>query len=124
MIPVALDKGLPDYLIKTEMYAKNMRISWATGDRFRIFFGGKISSKTHKMVRTGGTWHRGVIVDVLVPQPGAGATLREKESYDPWESLVVYYDGKRECMGVGGMRTCSASVSVWGLGECARARQA
>lgn len=53
-IPIAIDSSLPDYLVRAEGYAERMRVAWLPGDRFRMFFGGKISSKTHKKVKTGG----------------------------------------------------------------------
>ena len=52
-MPVAIDTSLPDYLVRTEQYGRAMRILWQPGDRFRMFFGGKISSKTHKKVKSG-----------------------------------------------------------------------
>lgn len=52
-VPVAVDNSLPDYLVAAELYAARMRVLWQPGDRFRMFFGGKISSKTHKKVKTG-----------------------------------------------------------------------
>lgn len=52
-MPVAVDNSLPDYLVAAELYAARMRVLWQPGDRFRMFFGGKISSKTHKKVKTG-----------------------------------------------------------------------
>ena len=54
VIPIAIDNSLPDYLVRAEGYAERMRVQWQPGDRFRMFFGGKISSKTHKKVKTGG----------------------------------------------------------------------
>ena len=53
VVPVAVDTSLPDYLVRTEQYARAMRVLWQPGDRFRMFFGGKISSKTHKKVKSG-----------------------------------------------------------------------
>lgn len=53
-VAVAADNSLPDYLVAAELYAARMRVLWQPGDRFRMFFGGKISSKTHKKVKTGG----------------------------------------------------------------------
>ncbi len=52
-VAVAVDNSLPDYLVAAELYAARMRVLWQPGDRFRMFFGGKISSKTHKKVKTG-----------------------------------------------------------------------
>ncbi len=54
VVPIAIDNSLPEYLIRTEGYAERMRVQWQPGDRFRMFFGGKISSKTHKKIKTGG----------------------------------------------------------------------
>ena len=54
VIPLAIDNALPDCLVRGEAWAERMRVQWQPGDRFRMFFGGKISSKTHKTVKTGG----------------------------------------------------------------------
>ena len=69
-MPVALDSSLPDCLVRAEGYAERMRVRWQPGDRFRMFFGGKISSKTHKKVKTGG---QRVCVGVCVGGVGGGA---------------------------------------------------
>jgi hypothetical protein len=53
-VPVAIHASLPDYVVRAEAYGERMRVRWQPGDRFRMFFGGKISSKTHKKVKTGG----------------------------------------------------------------------
>ena len=60
VVPAAIDNSLPDYLVRAEAYAERMRVRWQPGDRFRMFFGGKISSKTHKKVKTGGARWLGV----------------------------------------------------------------
>lgn len=48
---------------------------------------------------------RGVVVDLEQHAPPPDATLREKESYDPWESVVVQWAGgewaRYECCCVG-----------------------
>lgn len=53
VIPVAIDNTQPEYVIKAETYAERMRVRWQPGDRFRMFFGGQVSRKTHKRVKTG-----------------------------------------------------------------------
>ena len=95
MIPVAICNALPDYLVRSEGpagYAERMRVPWQPGDRFRMFFGGKISSKTHKKVKSGGVWYKGTVVELRATQPDRSAPPEEKERYDPWESLVVQWD--------------------------------
>ena len=92
VVPVAIVPGLPDYLLKVDAYVKGTRVSWQAGDRFRMFFGGKISEKTQKKVKAGGAWHRGEVVSVDPPAPSRGATLAVKEAYDPWESVAVRWD--------------------------------
>jgi len=92
VLPVAIVSGLPDYLLKVEAYVSGMRVSWQPGDRFRMFFGGKISEKTLRKVKAGGTWHKGEVVAVEATAPGRYASLEEKEKYDPWESVVVRWD--------------------------------
>ncbi|KAL4423903.1 hypothetical protein ABPG75_001204 [Micractinium tetrahymenae] len=92
IIPVAIDNTQPEYVIKAETYAERMRVRWQPGDRFRMFFGGQVSRKTHKRVKTGGVWYKGTVVDLKQAQPGKEAPLEEKERYDPWESLVVHWD--------------------------------
>jgi hypothetical protein len=91
-IPMAIDNSMPDYMVRTEVYRERMRILWQPGDRFRMFFGGKISSKTHKKVKTGGVWYKGGIDDVVVLQPGPEASLQDKITYDPWETVLVMWD--------------------------------
>jgi hypothetical protein len=92
VVPVAIDAALPDYLVRAELYAHRTRVAWLPGDRFRMFFGGKISSKTHKKVKTGGVWYKGEVAALAAAQPGAGAPLAEREAYDPWESVVVKWE--------------------------------
>jgi len=92
VLPVAIVSGLPDYLLKVEAYVSGMRVSWQPGDRFRMFFGGKISEKTLRKVKAGGTWHKGEVVSVEGTAPGRYASVDEKEKYDPWESVVVRWD--------------------------------
>ncbi|KAL4434797.1 hypothetical protein ABPG77_005324 [Micractinium sp. CCAP 211/92] len=92
VIPVAIDNTQPEYVIKAETYAERMRVRWQPGDRFRMFFGGQVSRKTHKRVKTGGVWYKGTVVDLKQAQPGKDAPPEEKERYDPWESLVVHWD--------------------------------
>ncbi|KAG7673970.1 hypothetical protein Ndes2526B_g02554 [Nannochloris sp. 'desiccata'] len=92
VLPVAIVSGLPDYLLKVEAYVSGMRVFWQPGDRFRMFFGGKISEKTLRKVKAGGTWHKGEVVAVEANAPGRYASLEEKEKYDPWESIVVRWD--------------------------------
>jgi hypothetical protein len=92
VLPVAIVSGLPDYLLKVDAYVSGMRVSWQPGDRFRMFFGGKISEKTLRKVKAGGTWHKGEVVAVEPTAPGKYASLEEKEKYDPWESVVVRWD--------------------------------
>lgn len=92
VLPVAIVPGLPDYLLKVEAYVNGSRVSWQAGDRFRMFFGGKISEKTLKKVKAGGTWHKGEVVAVDPVAPLRSANVEEKEKYDPWESVVVRWD--------------------------------
>lgn len=58
VIPVAIDNTQPEYVIKAETYAERMRVRWQPGDRFRMFFGGQVSRKTHKRVKTGASTGR------------------------------------------------------------------
>lgn len=92
VIPIAIDVSLPDYVVKAEAYVDRMRVIWQPDDRFRIFFGGKISSKTHRKVKTGGQWYKGSVVELTAPQPKSWAPPAEKEAYDPWESVIVRWD--------------------------------
>ena len=96
VLPVAIVPGLPDYLLKVEAYVNGTRVAWQAGDRFRMFFGGKISEKTLKKVKAGGTWHKGEVVAVDPVAPPRNAPLAEKEKYDPWESVVVRWDHLNE----------------------------
>ena len=92
VLPVAIVPNLPDYLLKVEAYHNGTRVSWQAGDRFRMFFGGKISEKTLRKVKAGGTWHKGEVMAVEPSAPSRWAPLEEKEAYDPWESVVVRWD--------------------------------
>ena len=92
IVPLAAIPGMPEYLLRTETFVERARISWRPGDRFRMFFGGKISSKTQRKLKAGGTWHKGEIVDVTSTRPEPGAPSEAFDSYDPWESIVVQWD--------------------------------
>ena len=154
MVPVAIDSSLPDYLVRTDTYGERMRVLWQPGDRFRMFFGGKISSKTHKKVKTGeealgrvalcaacqhahtgcwrpalwlpscarsfagtgGSWRRGHVHDLVQAQPGPDAPLRAKESYDPWESVVVQWD--RGACAFGGGAGGASYRRHWSSANC------
>lgn len=54
MVPVAIARSLPDYLVRTEQYAQRMRFAWQCGDRFRVVYGGAVSKKTGKKTKSGG----------------------------------------------------------------------
>lgn len=68
-MPIAINNSLPEYVVRSEGYVQRMRVQWQEGDHFRMFFGGKISSKTHKKIKTGG-WVGGGCMDGWV-QAGA-----------------------------------------------------
>ncbi len=53
-----------------------------------------LSGITHPAPTAAAGWsmYKGSVVEVEAVQPPHDATLREKESYDPWESVVVQWD--------------------------------
>lgn len=91
-VPMAIDMSLPDYMVKTEVFKERTRIAWQPGDKFRMFFGGKISSKTHRKVKTGGVWYKGTVEGLTEIAPNHDAPLDEKKMYDPWESVLVLWE--------------------------------
>lgn len=41
-VPIHIDAHLPDYIVRTEMYERGMTKRWNVGQRFRMYFGGKV----------------------------------------------------------------------------------
>ncbi|GMH41171.1 hypothetical protein BSKO_09081 [Bryopsis sp. KO-2023] len=78
-VPIHIDNSLPDFVVKIGPYDQGTRKQWKTGERFRMFFGGKASRGGQ-----GGVYYKGTVVSVEEVRPG--------ESYDPWESLTVEWD--------------------------------
>lgn len=42
VVPIHIDATLPDYIVRAEIYEKGMVKRWAAGERFRMYFGGKV----------------------------------------------------------------------------------
>lgn len=69
---------LPTYL-PARAPARRQKM-WQPGDRFRMYFGGKLGTKV------GGSWYKGKIESVDVPaQPMV-------QDHDPWDSIHVVWD--------------------------------
>lgn len=78
-VPIHVDNSLPDFIVNVSAYDQGMHKQWQPGDRFRMFFGGKWSSRGQ-----GGVYYKGAVVAVAEHKLG--------EPYDPWESLTVEWD--------------------------------
>ncbi len=46
-VPIHIDMALPDYIVKPDTYMKGMIKTWAKGERFRMYFGGKVRRHMH-----------------------------------------------------------------------------
>lgn len=78
-VPIHIDNTLADFVVKVSTYDQGTRKRWKTGERFRMFFGGKASRGGQ-----GGVYYKGTVVLVEDVKPG--------ELYDPWESIMVEWD--------------------------------
>jgi hypothetical protein len=81
-VPLHIDPALPDYIVQAANYETRMRKEWQPGDRFRMYFGGKLGTKV------GGAYYKGNILKVH-------ADIKEGETQpDPWESIEVVWDSE------------------------------
>jgi len=80
-LPIHVDNSLPDFIVKVEAFEQSIQKNWQVGDRFKMFFGGKSTARSH----AGGGYYKGTISAVTTR-----ASLGD--SYDPWESLTVEWD--------------------------------
>ena len=78
-LPIHVDNALPDYIVKISAFEQSRKTKWKTGDRFKMFFGGKSLTRGPS-----GIYYKGTISSVKQPVQG--------EAYDPWESLTVEWD--------------------------------
>ena len=44
-VPLRIDTALPDFLVTAETFDKGIRRHWYEGDRFRMFFAARSTSK-------------------------------------------------------------------------------
>lgn len=90
VLPLPALPSLPDYLIPLSEYVRRTRVSWKPGDRCKTFVGGKMSLKTMKKLKSGGTYRRGQVV--AVEQTSAAQDNETRDTVDPWESVTVKWD--------------------------------
>eukprot|EP00873_Tetraselmis_striata_P020375 jgi/Tetstr1/440639/TSEL_028949.t1 len=88
-LPIPVDIELPDYLVPGGEYERAARNLWQLGDRFRMFFGSKTASRADQ-----GAYYKGSIVAIEAGAVQAG--LLGHTEADPWESIVVEWDGEQE----------------------------
>lgn len=81
-VPIHIDAALPDYICQATSYDAHSQRKWQVGDRFRMFFGGKLGTKV------GGSYYKGKIEAV-------NSQLKPGDSEpDPWESVTVSWDNE------------------------------
>ena len=81
-LPLHIDPTLPDYIVQAPNYESRMQKGWQPGDRFRMYFGGKLGTKV------GGAYYKGYIKKVH-------ADIKEGDNQpDPWESIEVLWDSE------------------------------
>ncbi|KAK9803241.1 hypothetical protein WJX73_008882 [Symbiochloris irregularis] len=85
-VPLRIDGALPDFLVPAETFDRGLKRVWNEGDRFRMFFAARTTSKA------GGTYYKGTVVNVRQQQPPYHSPMEVKEAYDPWEALEVEWD--------------------------------
>ena len=95
-VPLAVNIGLPDYVIDLPSYEAALRVPWAPCDRFRCFVGtGAPEATAGPMVgRKPGNWLTGAVMRVhmrVEVSSGDAGRLRHVD-VDPWEAYEVEWD--------------------------------
>ena len=55
-VPLCIDGTLPDFLVPADTFDRGLQRVWNQGDRFRMFFAGRASSKATKGSQGGWAW--------------------------------------------------------------------
>jgi hypothetical protein len=82
-VPIHIDPALPDYVVQAQLYDTRMARHWKSGDRFRMYFGGRGGQKV------GGAYYKGNIIKV---HSGVAPGAAGDAAHDPWEMLEVIWD--------------------------------